>query len=66
MTRRSGKRSATSSAMRSTPGPHDTRLSKVPQAVQASGRRSAWPQWWQTSARRKRCSTSHVEQFGHS
>ena len=55
----------TSSAMRSTPGPQATRWSSVPHSGQASGRVSLWPQWWQTSWPRKRCSTSQAEQSGH-
>ena len=50
---------------RSTPGPTGDRLSVSPQFGQASGRGSEWPQWWQRSTPRKRCSTSQVEQLGH-
>ena len=50
MQRFSGNSSATSSAMRSTPGPQATSVSNVPQAGAGLGRRSAWPQWWHTSA----------------
>ena len=65
ISRAPGKRAATSSARRSTPGPTATRLSVSPQFGQWSGRGSKWPQWWQSSMPRKRCSTSQVEQFGH-
>ena len=64
-TRASGKSSATSSASRSTPGPQAVSESDRPHSGTLSGRRSTWPQWWQTSARRKRCSTSQAVQFGH-
>jgi hypothetical protein len=66
MQRLSGNSSAASSAIRSTPGPQGTSESMLPHSTQAPGMRSTWPQWWHTSARRKRCSTSQVEQFGHS
>ena len=36
----------------------------IPGRVSAGA--STWPQWWQTSAARKRCSTSQAAQFGHS
>ena len=61
----SGSSSATSSAIRSTPGPHATRQSSVPHSGQASGMGTSWPQWWQASRCEKRCSTSHAVQFGH-
>ena len=46
---RSGKRAATSSASRSTPGPHGDQA--VPVAAVRAGVRPplAWPQWWQRS-----------------
>ncbi len=64
--RASGKSSAASSARRSTPGPQAVRLSTSWHSGQSLGLGSTWPQWWQTSAARKRCSTSHAEQLGHS
>ena len=63
---RVGKRSAASSASRSTPGPQAARLSTSWHSGQSLGRGSTWPQWWQTRAERKRCSTSQAAQFGHS
>ena len=45
--RASGKRSATSSAMRSTPGPQATRLSSASHFGQRFGSGSEKPQWWQ-------------------
>ena len=62
----SGKRTAASSARRSTPGPQAVRLSASWHLGQSFGRPSTWPQWWQTRAARKRCSTSHAAQLGHS
>ncbi len=64
--RASGKSSATSSAMRSTPGPQATSDSSAPQLGHSSGRGTNLPQWWHSRRWRKRCSTSQAEQFGHS
>ena len=64
--RASGKTSAASSATRSTPGPQAVRLSASRHCGQVSAGGSTWPQWWQTSAARKRCSTSQAEQLGQS
>ena len=47
--RASGKRSATSSAMRSTPGPQATSESGSPHLGHFSGIGSEKPQWWQSS-----------------
>ena len=64
--RASGKSSATSSAMRSTPGPHGTSECSAPQFGHVSGIGTKVPQWWHSSLRRNLCSTSQAEQFGHS
>ncbi len=64
-TRASGNTAAASSVMRSTPGPIGTRLSSAAQTGQVGGIGSVWPQWWQASCRRARCSTSQAVQFGH-
>ena len=63
--RASGKSAATSSAIRSTPGPQATRLSSSPHSGQAFGGGITWPQWWQASRRISRCSTIHAVQLGH-
>ena len=63
--RASGNSAATSSAMRSTPGPQATRLSSSPHSGQALGGGMTWPQWWQASRCISRCSTIHAVQFGH-
>ena len=63
--RASGNSSATSSAMRSTPGPQATRLSSSPHSGQASGGGMTWPQWWQARRCISRCSTIHAVQLGH-
>ena len=65
-TRASGHRSRTSSAIRSTPGPHGTSASTAPHLGQPSGWGSEKPQWWQASRPRKRCSTSQAVHCGHS
>ena len=39
-----GKRAVTSSASRSTPGPHGAKLEAAPHAGQSGGTRSLWPQ----------------------
>ena len=62
--RASGNTAATSSVMRSTPGPIGTRVASAAQVGQAGGIGSAWPQWWQVSSLRARCSTSQAVQFG--
>jgi hypothetical protein len=56
---------ATSSAMRSTPGPQATRLSSSPHSGQALGGGITWPQWWQASRCISRCSTIQAVQLGH-
>ena len=63
--RASGKRSATSSATRSTPGPQATRLSSSSHSGHSRGGGMTWPQWWQASRWTSRCSTIHAVQFGH-
>ena len=44
--------------------PRGCRRRGIPGKSSAAARR--WPQWWQTSAARKRCSTSQAAQLGHS
>ena len=63
--RASGNSSATSSAIRSTPGPQATRLSSSPHSGQALGGGITWPQWWQARRCMSRCSTIQAVQFGH-
>ena len=63
--RASGNSSATSSAIRSTPGPQATRLSSSPHSGQALGGGITWPQWWQARRCISRCSTIHAVQLGH-
>ena len=63
--RASGNSSATSSAMRSTPGPQATRLSSSPHSGQALGGGMTWPQWWQARRCISRCSTIQAVQLGH-
>ena len=63
--RASGNSAATSSAMRSTPGPQATRLSSSPHSGQALGGGMTWPQWWQARRCISRCSTIHAVQLGH-
>ncbi len=63
--RASGNSSAASSVMRSTPGPIGARLPSAAQTGHGGGIGSVWPQWWQASWRRARCSTSQAVQFGH-
>ena len=63
--RASGKSAATSSAIRSTPGPQATRLSSSPHSGQALGGGMTWPQWWQARRWMRRCSTIQAVQLGH-
>ena len=66
MTRRraSGNTRAAYSVIRSTPGPIGAIVPSAVQTGQAFGIGSVWPQWWQVSWRRARCSTSQAVQFG--
>ena len=63
--RASGNSAATSSAMRSTPGPQATRLSSSPHSGHSRGGGMTWPQWWQARRCISRCSTIHAVQLGH-
>ncbi len=62
-TRACGKRSATSSASRSTPGPTGAIRPSTPQEGQASGMGFVAPHWWQTRRFWKRCSTIRASQW---
>jgi hypothetical protein len=59
-----GNTAATSSAIRSTPGPTAAKFCAAPQAGQVSGSAIPWPQWWQISRCKFLCSTSQAVQFG--
>jgi hypothetical protein len=63
--RASGHKAATSSAMRSTPGPQATSESSSLHSGHARGVGMTWPQWWQLSRRTSRCSTIQAVQLGH-